>query len=77
MNSTAEICLVPAGADAFSVAGPQAWNALPADINLNDSRVIFRKKNSIHTFQTQLLDYIFIVFLAFIVVFLYGAAEPL
>jgi len=45
--------VAPAGADAFLVAGlvagPQAWNAVPADIKLTDSCITFRK-NPRHTF---------------------------
>jgi len=36
---------------AFSVAGPRAWNALPADIKLTDSRLTFRRKLKTYLFQ--------------------------
>jgi len=36
---------------AFSVAGPRAWNALPADIKLTDSHLTFRRKLKAYLFK--------------------------
>jgi len=36
---------------AFSIAGPRAWNALASDIKLISSRTSFRKKLKTHFFS--------------------------
>jgi len=37
--------------DAFAIAGPRAWNALPSDMKLIPSRTTFHKKLKTHFFS--------------------------